>query len=336
MAKGKKKMLTTLRAEETLQSKKVDNHTKENKPMNGDTGITQPTIQGLWSPSKPRSPLCDNSCTLTQPEIVPELTPKTETLKQGKVRPTQEICQAGVPRQEKLKTSPVLEPRETTILQDGEEEPKLRPISVPEPDHRVTKSKFERCASRKVKVKKTESKAAENRKVTDYYPIRRSSRKSKADLKNEEHQHLDDLIKKGVEEGMQVRHIEGKGRGVFAVSPFKKGQYVIEYHGDLLSLADAKKREALYAKDPGAGCYMYYFQYLSKTYCIDATKESTRLGRLLNHSKSGNCQTRLHDIDGVPHLILVASRDIEVEEELLYDYGDRSKESILAHPWLKC
>lgn len=68
---------------------------------------------------------------------------------------------------------------------------------------------------------------------------------------------------------------------------------------------------------------------------MDATKESTRLGRLLNHSKNGNCQTKLHDMDGIPHLILVASRDIESEEELLYDHGDRSKESISAHPWLK-
>lgn len=70
-------------------------------------------------------------------------------------------------------------------------------------------------------------------------------------------------------------------------------------------------------------------------YSIDATKESGRLGRLVNHSKSGNCQTRLHAIGETPHLILVASRDIEAGEELLYDYGDRSKESITAHPWLK-
>lgn len=68
---------------------------------------------------------------------------------------------------------------------------------------------------------------------------------------------------------------------------------------------------------------------------VDATKESDRLGRLINHSKTGNCQTKLHDINGIPHLILVASRDIQEGEELLYDYGDRSKASIEAHPWLK-
>lgn len=69
-----------------------------------------------------------------------------------------------------------------------------------------------------------------------------------------------------VSECLQVKHIEGKGRGVFAVSGFKKGEFVVEYHGDLVELAEAKKREAQYAEDPQTGCYMYYFQYQSKTY----------------------------------------------------------------------
>lgn len=53
---------------------------------------------------------------------------------------------------------------------------------------------------------------------------------------------------------------------MFAVKGFKKGEFVVEYHGDLLPLAEAKEKEALYAQDPGAGCYMYYFQYHGKTY----------------------------------------------------------------------
>uniref|UniRef100_A0A3Q3WVP4 [histone H4]-lysine(20) N-methyltransferase n=1 Tax=Mola mola TaxID=94237 RepID=A0A3Q3WVP4_MOLML len=212
----------------------------------------------------------------------------------------------------------------------------LRPAA----DSKVSASKTRKGTGRKLSAKKlstsdASNKITQNRKVTDYYPIRRSNRKTKSELKNEEHKHIDEVIKCGSEEGMQVKHIEGKGRGVFAVKGFKKGQFVVEYHGDLLELVEAKLREAQYAKDPQTGCYMYYFQYQSKTYCVDATKETTRLGRLINHSKSGNCQTKLHPIDGTPHLILVASRDIKAEEELLYDYGDRSKASVLAHPWLK-
>lgn len=192
-----------------------------------------------------------------------------------------------------------------------------------------------KVTANKSTIRITSQKNSQNRKVTDYYPIRRSSRKSKTELKCEEKRHIDELITKGIEEGMEVQQIDGKGRAVFATRRFQKGEYVVEYHGDLLQINDAKKREAEYAQNPATGCYMYYFQYLSKTYCVDATKESGRLGRLINHSKNGNCQTKLHDIGGVPHLILVASRNIDEGEELLYDYGDRSKASIAAHPWLK-
>lgn len=188
---------------------------------------------------------------------------------------------------------------------------------------------------RRLTLKNAPRKNSQNRKVTDYYPIRRSSRKSKTELKCEQKKLIDDLITNGIEDGMEVQLIEGKGRAVFATRSFQKGEYVVEYHGDLLQITDAKKREAEYAQNPATGCYMYYFQYLCKTYCVDATTETGRMGRLINHSKNGNCQTKLHDISGVPHLILVASRDIDKGEELLYDYGDRSKASIAAHPWLK-
>uniref|UniRef100_A0A8C6XZN6 [histone H4]-lysine(20) N-methyltransferase n=1 Tax=Naja naja TaxID=35670 RepID=A0A8C6XZN6_NAJNA len=180
-----------------------------------------------------------------------------------------------------------------------------------------------------------QGKTPPNRKVTDYYPVRRSSRKNQKELQTEEKKRMDELIKSGKEDGMKIDFIDGKGRGVIATRHFNRGEFVVEYHGDLIEITDAKKREAAYAQDPSTGCYMYYFQYLSKTFCVDATKETNRLGRLVNHSKCGNCQTKLHDISGVPHLILVAARDIRAGEELLYDYGDRSKASLEAYPWLK-
>ena len=75
---------------------------------------------------------------------------------------------------------------------------------------------------------------------------------------------------------------------------------------------------------------------------IDATAESGKLGRLLNHSKkTPNCYTKLiwvpdsksRDVD--PHLVILAKRDVEQGEELTYDYGDRDKSAIEVHPWLK-
>ena len=70
-------------------------------------------------------------------------------------------------------------------------------------------------------------------------------------------------------------------------------------------------------------------------FSIDATNESRRYGRLLNHSRvSPNCIPKIVMINDVPRVILVAKHAINSGEELLYDYGDRKKESIKAHPWL--
>jgi [histone H4]-lysine20 N-methyltransferase SETD8 len=103
----------------------------------------------------------------------------------------------------------------------------------------------------------------------------------------------------------------------------------------MISYDEAKQREAEYAKDTNIGCYMYFFQYKSKTWCVDATAETSRLGRLFNHSKlGGNCVTKIFDIDDKPHLILCAGQDIKAGEELTYDYGERNKDALESHPWL--
>lgn len=69
-------------------------------------------------------------------------------------------------------------------------------------------------------------------------------------------------------------------------------------------------------------------------FSIDATAESGNLGRLVNHSRNGNLMTKTVFYRNRPHLVLLAKEDIEPGEELTYDYGDRSKESLLHHPWL--
>lgn len=320
MAKGKRSVVRADgKLDDTAQDKvSSQNETKENKPPLNKGSQTKPqsVLQRLQSPAKPRTPLGKSNM------LIQEANDSDPTSADSKFK-------KDIPAEAKeQKTSACPEMGEKSAISELKVTASQTKTSK---DHRAPAGKNRGRAGHK----KTENKAPQNKKVTDYYPIRRSNRKTKAELKSEEHRHLDDLIKNGVEEGMEVKQIEGKGRGVFALNGFKKGDFVVEYYGDLLELSEAKVREAQYSQDPSTGCYMYYFQYQTKTYCVDATKESERLGRLINHSKNGNCQTRLHPIDGTPHLILVASRDIKVDEELLYDYGDRSKASISAHPWLK-
>ena len=60
--------------------------------------------------------------------------------------------------------------------------------------------------------------------------------------------------------------IEGKGRGVVATKDFGRGDFVVEYAGDLIDLGEAKYREEKYGKDSSVGCYMYYFNCNNKSY----------------------------------------------------------------------
>lgn len=81
---------------------------------------------------------------------------------------------------------------------------------------------------------------------------------------------------------------------------------------------------------------MFYFNWNNKCYCLDATEPTCRLGRLVNHSrKKPNCKMEIFTHENKPYLILTAIRDIEPNEELLYDYGERNKEAIKANPWLE-
>ncbi|XP_018014867.1 uncharacterized protein LOC108671795 [Hyalella azteca] len=174
-----------------------------------------------------------------------------------------------------------------------------------------------------------------NAQMTDFFPIRRSERKPKATLMLERQMAIEKKILSGSEEGLRVEHFGEKGRGVVTTRMFRKGEFVVEYVGKLLDVKDAKLREQKYAMDSTMGCYMYYFVFNGVQYCIDGTEETRYLGRLVNHSRTNNnLVTKAVCVNGQPHLILLAKKDIPPDTELLYDYGDRSKEALANHPWL--
>lgn len=74
---------------------------------------------------------------------------------------------------------------------------------------------------------------------------------------------------------------------------------------------------------------LHYFNF-----SIDATAETGKLGRLVNHSRNGNLATKIVTYKNRPHLVLIAKENINEGEELTYDYGDRTRESLINHPWL--
>lgn len=178
--------------------------------------------------------------------------------------------------------------------------------------------------------------AEDSRKITEFFPVRRSGRKTSKQLEREEHDALANAIASGsTEKFLEVFVCKEKGRGIRSLKPFAKNEFVVEYKGDTIDIQTAKLREKQYAQDPSIGSYMYFFTFNNKQYCVDATEESPFKGRLINHSAlRPNLKTKAIELNGIQHLILVAKRDIEVGEELLYDYGDRTPATVENNPWL--
>lgn len=127
--------------------------------------------------------------------------------------------------------------------------------------------------------------------------------------------------------------VNEKGRSVKTTQGFHKGEKVCYYEGELITKTEGLKRHKTYSV--GVGSYLYFFEHGGRGWCVDATRENFSFGRLLNHSKKKpNIKASICEIDGDPRILFTALIDIPSNTELLYDYGDRSKEIIKANPWL--
>jgi hypothetical protein len=64
---------------------------------------------------------------------------------------------------------------------------------------------------------------------------------------------------------------------------------------------------------------------------IDATIESGRLGRLVNHVVDGNLIPKKRIIDGIPKILLFADTYIPKYTQLLFHYGE---DESMEWPWM--
>lgn len=99
------------------------------------------------------------------------------------------------------------------------------------------------------------------KRLTDFFPVRRSVRKTKRAVEQENLRHIERAIERKSEDGLVVQIFKEKGRGIIAGRPFARGEFVVEYIGDLIDQAEADRREQIYARDAKFGCYMYYFKH---------------------------------------------------------------------------
>lgn len=138
--------------------------------------------------------------------------------------------------------------------QEAEKCDEIAPESKPIATNSVIKMSVSRAAT-PVTVK------VQSKQLTDYFPVRRSIRKTKRTVEQEYLRHIEKAIESQCEDGLVVKVFKDKGRGICAGRPFKRNEFVVEYIGDLIEQNEADRREEMYAKDTTYGCYMYYFKH---------------------------------------------------------------------------
>lgn len=106
------------------------------------------------------------------------------------------------------------------------------------------------------------------------------------------------------------------GWGVVAAESINKGDFIIEYIGEVIDDALCEKRlwDMKYNGDK-----KFYMCELRKDFTIDATFKGN-LSRFLNHSCDPNCKLEKWQVEGETRVGVFAAQSIEVGEPLTYDY----------------
>ncbi|KAI9541835.1 hypothetical protein NQZ68_026296 [Dissostichus eleginoides] len=128
----------------------------------------------------------------------------------------------------------------------------------------------------------------------------------------------------GDKAGLDVQYINAiKGHGIFTSIPFQKGDFLIEYRGELISKQECERRLKLYPVRLKVFMFDFHFDgKLVVRIIVDAAKEDESLGRLVNDDhRNPTAKMKQLSVQGKPHLCLFADRDISPGEEITYNYG---------------
>lgn len=107
-----------------------------------------------------------------------------------------------------------------------------------------------------------------------------------------------------------------KGWGVKSNHLIKRGTYILEYVGEVVTEREFKDRMAtLYTND-----IHHYCLHLDGGLVIDGHRMGSDC-RFVNHSCEPNCEIQKWSVNGLSRMALFALRDIQPGEELTYDYN---------------
>jgi len=104
------------------------------------------------------------------------------------------------------------------------------------------------------------------------------------------------------------------GWGSYILHGVRKGEFIGEYVGELISQNEADRRGRVYDQN---NC-SYLFN-LNSEWVVDAQNRGNKL-RFANHSLEANCHARILLVNGDNRLAIYASRDLAPGDELFYNY----------------
>lgn len=109
---------------------------------------------------------------------------------------------------------------------------------------------------------------------------------------------------------------EKKGYGLFASTPIPKKKFIMEFVGEVVSMAEFKKRSIEYMKRKIRHCYV-----MSSAGCklIDSTQKGN-LTRFINHSCNPNAETQKWTVNGQCRIGIFSKRTIKAFEEITINY----------------
>ncbi|GAB9475837.1 Polycomb-like protein [Globisporangium polare] len=122
---------------------------------------------------------------------------------------------------------------------------------------------------------------------------------------------------RGAQRKMGISFSTTHGWGAFALEPIRKGEFLYEYTGALISDDEAERRGNIY--DVMAISFLFD---VNSDEVVDATRKGNK-SKFANHKalEAANCEAKILLVNGEHRIALYAREDIRVGEELFFDYG---------------
>ena len=134
---------------------------------------------------------------------------------------------------------------------------------------------------------------------------------------------------RGCKNHLQVFQTARKGVGVVTKQAIAQHRYVCDYSGEIIRKSEATRRAKIYGRDETNYIFTLREHVASRgiicTY-VDATA-SDCISKFINHSCDPNLMMLPVRVDSIlPTLALFAVRNIEADEELVFDYSGGEQE----------